>query len=239
MGSASDRGCAKCLVTRLRAPPSPVETQPLQAIHCFDWRAQRGSNPCFRTPTQSAEHSIAADQQIDESGGKTANQRGVERPIVRVAERYFFQNYVTRPPTGGQARPGLPCGIAGYRDSLLNPFLPSPSSQALHMRNPVRQIRMLAGDVIEAPVGGDVGILLLNREGRVSNRKPDDQGRWPEGRGGGEPAHRMRNGDPRRFRLPTAPFAALPGQPLSRAEAFEQDRLGVWPPVPIPARSLC
>lgn len=33
------------------------------------------------------------------------------------------------------------------------------------MHNPVRQNRMLADDVGEAPVGGDDGILLLNREG--------------------------------------------------------------------------
>jgi hypothetical protein len=52
-------------------------------------------------------------------------------------------------------------------DSLLNPHLPPSSSQALHMHNPVRQIRMLADDVMEAPVGGDDGILLLNREGGV------------------------------------------------------------------------
>jgi len=33
------------------------------------------------------------------------------------------------------------------------------------MHDPVRQIRMLADDVVETPVGGDDGLLLLNREG--------------------------------------------------------------------------
>ena len=43
-------------------------------------------------------------------------------------------------------------GLRDYRDygdSILNPFLPLSSSQALHMHNPVRQIRMLADDVAE------------------------------------------------------------------------------------------
>lgn len=57
---------------------------------------------------------------------------------------------------------------------------------------------MLADPVVETPVGGDDGALLLNREGEgeaVVGRmtKVDRQTRS----GGGQLAHRMRNGDRR------------------------------------------
>src|SRR5208283_1976354 len=75
------------------------------------------------------------------------------------------RRYIPKPD--GRQRP---LGIAALHYGALRgqhtqSLFTSSSSQALHVRNPVRQIWMLADDVIETPVGGDDGILLLNREG--------------------------------------------------------------------------
>jgi hypothetical protein len=66
--------------------------------------------------------------------------------------------------------PDLP-GNSG--DSLLNPhLLLSSPSQALHMHNPVRQIRMHADDVGETPVGADDGVAPESRGRRNARREP-------------------------------------------------------------------